>query len=284
MSFDPKSVAETLVEALPYIQKYNNKIIVVKYGGNAMVSSSLKQDVMKDLVLLSRVGVKVVLVHGGGPSINETLKRMNIESKFVNGLRQTDEQTIKVVQMVLAGQVNKDLVNLINLEGGSAIGLSGIDAKLIECVPLNEDLGFVGDITKVNTEIITNSLNNGYIPVVSTIGCDDKGNVYNINGDTAASAIAGALKAAALITMTDTRGLLRVKDDESTLIPKIAVSETAQLIHEGVISGGMIPKIQSCVEAIRNGVRRVFVIDGRIPHAILIEMLSDHGIGTMFYK
>lgn len=284
MSFDPKSVAETLVEALPYIQKYNNKIIVVKYGGNAMVSSSLKQNVMKDLVLLSRVGVKVVLVHGGGPSINETLKKMNIESKFVNGLRQTDEQTIKVVQMVLAGQVNKDLVNLINLEGGSAIGLSGIDAKLIECVPLNEDLGFVGDITKVNTEIITNSLNNGYIPVVSTIGCDDKGNVYNINGDTAASAIAGALKAAALITMTDTRGLLRVKDDESTLIPKIAVSETAQLIHEGVISGGMIPKIQSCVEAIRNGVRRVFVIDGRIPHAILIEMLSDHGIGTMFYK
>ena len=283
MSFDPKSVAETLVEALPYIQKYNNKIIVVKYGGNAMVSSSLKQNVMKDLVLLSRVGVKVVLVHGGGPSINETLK-MNIESKFVNGLRQTDEQTIKVVQMVLAGQVNKDLVNLINLEGGSAIGLSGIDAKLIECIPLNEDLGFVGDITKVNTEIITNSLNNGYIPVVSTIGCDDKGNVYNINGDTAASAIAGALKAAALITMTDTRGLLRVKDDESTLIPKIAVSETAQLIHEGVISGGMIPKIQSCVEAIRNGVRRVFVIDGRIPHAILIEMLSDHGIGTMFYK
>ena len=284
MSFDPKSVAETLVEALPYIQKYNNKIIVVKYGGNAMVSSSLKQNVMKDLVLLSRVGVKVVLVHGGGPSINETLKKMNIESKFVNGLRQTDEQTIKVVQMVLAGQVNKDLVNLINLEGGSAIGLSGIDAKLIECIPLNEDLGFVGDITKVNTEIITNSLNNGYIPVVSTIGCDDKGNVYNINGDTAASAIAGALKAAALITMTDTRGLLRVKDDESTLIPKIAVSETAQLIHEGVISGGMIPKIQSCVEAIRNGVRRVFVIDGRIPHAILIEMLSDHGIGTMFYK
>jgi len=283
MKLDNAKVAEILVEALPYIQKYNNEIIVIKYGGNAMTNENLKRDVMKDVVLLTKIGVKVVLVHGGGPEINEALKKMNIESKFVGGLRQTDAETVKVVQMVLAGKVNKDLVNLISLEGGNAIGLCGLDGRMIEAQPINKELGFVGEITDVNPDVIYKTLDAGYIPVISTVGCDEMGNVYNINADTVAAAIAGKLKAASLISMTDIRGILRDKDDDSTLIPVINVSEAPQLIKEGVISGGMIPKIQCCVEAIRRGVKKVFIIDGRVPHSILIEMLSDEGIGTMFY-
>lgn len=283
MKLDNAKVAEILVEALPYIQKYNNEIIVIKYGGNAMTNETLKRDVMKDVVLLTKIGVKVVLVHGGGPEINDALKKMNIESKFVGGLRQTDAETVKVVQMVLAGKVNKDLVNLISLEGGNAIGLCGLDGRMIEAQPINKELGFVGEITDVNPDVIYKTLDAGYIPVISTVGCDEMGNVYNINADTVAAAIAGKLKAASLISMTDIRGILRDKDDDSTLIPVINVSEAPQLIKEGVISGGMIPKIQCCVEAIRRGVKKVFIIDGRVPHSILIEMLSDEGIGTMFY-
>ncbi len=275
--------AEILVQALPYIQDYTGKIIVIKYGGNAMINDELKKDVMQDIVLLWQIGVKVVLVHGGGPEINDTLKKMNIPSKFVNGLRQTDEDTMQVVQMVLTGKVNKNLVNLIENSGGKAIGLCGIDGHMVEATTLNPDLGFVGEITHINTKPITDVLDAGYIPVISTVGCDGEGNVYNINADTVAAEIAGALKAKSLISMTDIRGILRDKDDDSTLISEINVSEAPQLIKEGIISGGMIPKIDCCVEAIRRGVERVFIIDGRVPHAILIEVLSDEGIGTMFY-
>ena len=275
--------AEILVQALPYIQNYTGKIIVVKYGGNAMINEELKQAVMRDIVLLWQIGVKVVLVHGGGPEISDTLKRMEIPSKFVGGLRQTDGETMQVVQMVLAGKVNKNLVNLIENSGGKAMGLCGIDGHMVEAKMLNADLGFVGEITNVNTKPITDVLDAGYIPVISTIGCDKEGNVYNINADTVAAEIAGALKAKSLISMTDIRGILRDKDDESTLISEINVSEAPQLIKEGIISGGMIPKIDCCVEAIRRGVEKVFIIDGRVPHSILIEVLSDEGIGTMFY-
>ncbi len=274
--------AEILVQALPYIQQYNGRIIVIKYGGNAMINEELKNAVMRDVVLLRQIGVKVVLVHGGGPEINDTLKRMNIESKFVGGLRQTDRETVNVVQMVLAGKVNKDLVNLIENSGGKAMGLCGIDGHMIEAKTLNPDLGFVGEITKVNVKPILDVLEAGYIPVISTVGCDADGNVYNINADTVAAALAGELKASSLISMTDIRGILRNKDDDSTLIPVIGVSEAPQLIKEGIISGGMIPKIECCVEAIRRGVEKVFILDGRVPHAILIEILSDEGLGTMF--
>ena len=274
--------AEILVQALPYIQKYSGEIIVIKYGGNAMVNEDLKKAVMTDIVLLSKIGIKVVLVHGGGPEINETLKKMNIESKFIDGLRQTTKETVEVVQMVLAGKVNKDLVNLVGACGGKALGLCGLDGKMIQATTLNEKLGFVGDITAINPEPILNALNDGYIPVISTIGCDEEGNVYNINADTVASAIAGELKATSLISMTDIAGILKDKDDESSLIPVINVSDAPRLIKQGIISGGMIPKISCCVEAIRRGVKKVFIIDGRIPHSILIEMLSDEGIGTMF--
>ncbi len=274
--------AEILVQALPYIQQYNDKIIVIKYGGNAMINEDLKNAVMHDVVLLRQIGVKVVLVHGGGPEINATLKQMQIESKFVGGLRQTDRETVSVVQMVLAGKVNKDLVNLIENSGGKAIGLCGIDGHMIEAKMLNPELGFVGEITKVNVKPITDVLDAGYIPVISTVGCDSDGNVYNINADTVAASLAGELQASCLISMTDIRGILRDKDDDSTLIPVIDVSEAPQLIREGVISGGMIPKIECCVEAIRRGVEKVFILDGRVPHAILIEILSDEGLGTMF--
>lgn len=274
--------AEVLVEALPYIQQYNDQIIVVKYGGNAMINEDLKNAVMHDVVLLRQIGVKVVLVHGGGPEINDTLKKMNIPSKFVGGLRQTDKETVNVVQMVLAGKVNKDLVNLIENSGGKALGLCGIDGHMIEAKVLNPDLGYVGEITAVNTKPILDTLEAGYIPVISTVGCDKDGNVYNINADTVAARIAGELKSACLISMTDIRGILRDKDDDSTLIPVVEVSDAPQLIKEGIISGGMIPKIECCVEAIRRGVKKVFIIDGRVPHAILIEILSDKGIGTMF--
>ena len=283
MELENAQRAQVLVEALPYIQKYYNKIIVIKYGGNAMINEELKKAVMKDIVLLAQIGVKVVLFHGGGPEINDTLKKMNIPSTFVNGLRKTDKETVSVVQMVLAGKVNKDLVNLIENSNGKAIGLCGVDGHMIECKPVNEELGYVGDITAVNTKPILDVLNAGFIPVISTIGCDKEGNIYNVNADTVAARLAGELKAQSLISMTDIKGILRDKDDESTLIPVINVSEAPQLIKEGIISGGMIPKINCCVDAIRRGVKNVFIIDGRVKHSILIEILSDEGIGTMFY-
>ncbi len=274
--------ADILIQALPYIQKYNNKIIVIKYGGNAMINEELKAAVMGDMVLLSLIGIKVVLVHGGGPEITEMLGKIGKESKFYNGLRVTDEESAKIVQMVLAGKINKNLVNLLQNIGGKAIGLSGMDGNLIEAKPIDfENLGYVGEITNVNTQPILDVLEKGYIPVVSTVGCDKEGNVYNINADTAAAAIAGSLGAESLISMTDICGILRDKDDDSTLIPVINVSEAPQLMREGIISGGMIPKIECCIEAIRRGVGKVFVMDGRVPHSILIEILTDEGIGTM---
>ena len=282
MEADVKQKAEILVQALPYIHQYNGKILVIKYGGNAMINETLKKAVMSDLVLLYKTGVKIVLVHGGGPEINGALKKMGIETKFVGGLRQTDRATVEVVQMVLAGKVNKDLVNLIENEGGKAMGLSGIDGHMLECRPVSAELGYVGAIERVDVEPVLSVLGAGYIPVISTVGCDKEGNVYNINADTVAAAIAGSLKAEALISMTDIRGILRDKNDENSLIPVVQVSEAPQLIREGIISGGMIPKIECSVEAIRRGVSKVFIIDGRVPHAILIEILSDQGIGTMF--
>ncbi len=275
--------AEILLEALPYIKEYSGETVVIKYGGNAMINEDLKLSVMKDLVLLKEIGVNVVLVHGGGPEINDALKKMNIEPCFINGLRKTDKETMNIVQMVLAGKVNKDLVNLLENNGAKAIGLCGVDGHMIEAKVANEELGFVGEITDVNTKPIIDVLNAGFIPVISTIGCDKEGNVYNINADTVAARIAGALKAKSLINMTDIKGLLRDKDDSSTLISSVNVSEANQLIKEGIISGGMIPKVGCCVEAIRRGVKKVFIIDGRVPHSILIEILSNEGIGTMFY-
>ncbi len=274
--------AKVLIEALPYIQRYNNKIIVVKYGGNAMINEDLKRAVMGDIVLLSLIGIKVVLVHGGGPEISDTLGRMGMETQFIDGLRVTDKETAEVVQMVLAGKISKNLVNLIGNLGGRAIGLSGMDGHMIEAEKMSDELGFVGDITNIDPQPILDVLDKGYIPVVSTIGCDKDGNTYNINADTAASRIAGTLKAESLVSMTDISGLLRDKDDPKSLIPVVNVSEAPQLMREGVISGGMIPKVECCIEAIRRGVKRVFIIDGRVPHSILIETLTDEGIGTMF--
>ncbi len=274
--------AEILTQALPYIQKYYNKIIVVKYGGNAMINEELKEAVMGDIVLLSLIGVKVVLVHGGGPEITEMLGKIGKKSEFVDGLRVTDKETVDIVQMVLAGKVNKNLVNLLQSKGGKAIGLCGIDGHMIEAKKADERLGYVGDITNVNVSPILDVLEKGYIPVVSTVGYDNDNNVYNINADTVAARIAGELKAESLISMTDTVGLCYDKDDPSTLISKVFVSDAPKLIRDGVISGGMIPKINCCIEAIRRGVHKVFIIDGRIPHSILIETLTDEGIGTMF--
>ncbi len=276
--------AQVLIHALPYIQKYTGKILVVKYGGNAMINEELKQAVMGDLVLLSLIGVKVVLVHGGGPEISDLMRRMGKESQFIDGLRVTDKETAELVQMVLAGKINKSLVSLLQSKGGKAIGLSGMDGYLIQAKPLRAELGYVGEITQINVEPVLDVLEKGYIPVISTVGCDAEGNVYNINADTAAARIAAALKAESLISMTDTSGILRDKDDPSTLISQITVSEAPQLMREGIISGGMIPKVDCCIEAIRRGVNRVFIIDGRIPHAILIETLTDEGIGTMFIQ
>lgn len=274
--------AQILVEALPYIQKYYNKIIVVKYGGNAMINDDLKEAVMGDIVLLSLIGIKVVLVHGGGPEITDMLGKVGKKTEFVNGLRVTDQESMDIVQMVLAGKINKNLVNLLQNKGGKAIGLCGVDGHMIKAERMDERLGFVGEITDVNVQPILDVLEKGYIPVVSTVGYDKEGNTYNINADTAAARIAGALKCESLISMTDIDGILRDKNDPTTLISKINVSDAPQLIREGVISGGMIPKINCCIEAIRQGVHKVFVIDGRIPHAILIETLTDEGIGTMF--
>lgn len=274
--------AEVLIHALPYIQKYYNKIIVVKYGGNAMINEELKRAVMGDIVLLSLIGIKVVLVHGGGPEISEMLQKIGKRSEFVNGLRVTDAETAEIVQMVLAGKINKGLVNLLQNTGGRAIGLSGADGHMIEARQLDPALGYVGEITNVDTQLILDVLEKGYIPVISTVGCDSEGNVYNINADTAASRIAGMLRAESLISMTDISGILRDKDDPDSLIPQIQVSDAPTLMRDGIISGGMIPKVECCIEAIRRGVNRVFIIDGRIPHSILIETLTDEGIGTMF--
>ncbi|MBR2224115.1 MAG: acetylglutamate kinase [Christensenellaceae bacterium] len=274
--------AGILIQALPYIQKYYNKVIVVKYGGNAMINEELKAAVMGDIVLLSLIGIKVVLVHGGGPEISEMLGKIGKKSEFVNGLRVTDAESMDIVQQVLTGKVNKNLVNLLNGIGGKAIGLCGIDGHMIKAKQMDPALGFVGEVTDVDPQPILDVLEKGYIPVIATVGCDAEGNSYNINADTAAARIASALKAESLISMTDISGILRDKDDPETLIPVVHVSEAPQLIREGIISGGMIPKVNCCIEAIRRGVKRVFIIDGRIPHSILIEMMTDEGIGTMF--
>ena len=273
--------AEILTQALPYIKRYNGKTVVVKYGGNAMVSEQLKQQVMEDIVLLWLVGVRVVLVHGGGPEITELMDKLCKKSEFVDGLRVTDKETVEIAQMVLAGKVNKTLVNLLEMKGGRAIGLSGMDGRLIEAEPKDEKLGYVGEITRVHIAPVTDLLEKGYIPVISTLGCDRQGNTYNINGDTAAAHIAGALGAENLIMMTDIAGLLRDRDDPATLIPEVTVSEAAELQAQGVIAGGMIPKIRCCTDAIRWGVRHVVIMDGRVPHSILMELLTDEGAGTL---
>ena len=276
--------AEILTQALPYIQKYYGKIIVIKYGGNAMINDQLKEQVMEDIVLLHLVGVEVVLVHGGGPEITETLKRMGKDSVFMNGLRVTDKETADVVQMVLAGKINKSLVNLLQIKGGAAIGLSGLDGHMIKAEMKNKDLGYVGEITDVDIKPIIDLLNNDYIPVVSTIGCDNEGNVYNINADTAAAYIAGKMGAERLITMTDIEGILRDKNDPKSLISCLDIPEAKELFDSGVISGGMIPKVQCCIDALEHGVHKVTILDGRVPHALLIETLTDEGAGTMVVK
>ncbi len=273
--------AEVLTQALPYIKKYSGKIVVIKYGGNAMINEQLKQQVMEDITLLWLIGVRVVLVHGGGPEISETMKKLGKQAQFVNGLRVTDKETVDIVQMVLAGKVNKTLVNLLQMKGGHAVGVSGIDGGIIEAAMKDEALGYVGKITRIRPQPITDLLEKNYIPVVSTVASDRQGNTYNINGDTAAAFIAGALNAERLIMMTDIAGILRDKDDPSTLIPALTVSEARKLFDEGVISGGMIPKVDCCIEAIEKGVRHVVIMDGRVPHSILMELLTDEGAGTM---
>ena len=276
--------AQVLTAALPYIRQYSGKIVVVKYGGNAMVSEELREQVMEDMVLLWLVGVKVVLVHGGGPEISTLMKRLGKEAKFVNGLRVTDEETVDIVQMVLAGKVNKTLVKLLELKGGKAMGISGMDGNLIEARMKDPDLGFVGSITKVNISPVMDLLEKGYIPVISTLGCDSEGHTYNINGDTAAAYIAGALGAERLIMMTDIAGVLRDRDDPSTLIPKLTIQETVELFEQDVISGGMIPKVECCIDAIHRGVDSAIIMDGRVPHSILMEILTDEGAGTMVVR
>ena len=273
--------AEVLTEALPYIKKFVGKTVVIKYGGNAMINEHLKEQVMEDITLLWLIGVKVVLVHGGGPEINDLMARLGKQPEFVDGLRVTDKETVDIVQMVLAGKVNKSLVTLLQSKGGNAVGISGIDGGLIEAKIKNERLGFVGKITKVRPQPIIDLLEKNYIPVVSTVASDAQGNVYNINGDTAAAFIAGALGAERLIMMTDIAGILRDKDDPSTLIPEITIEEAGKLYDEGVISGGMIPKVDCCIEAIHKGVKNVIIMDGRVPHSILMELLTDEGAGTM---
>ena len=275
--------AEVLTQALPYIKKYNGKIVVIKYGGNAMINEQLKMQVMEDIVLLWLIGVKIVLVHGGGPEISELMEKLGKKPEFVDGLRVTDKETVDIVQMVLAGKVNKTLVNLLETKGGKAMGISGMDGRLIESVMKDKRLGYVGKIVNINADPVNDLLEKGYIPVISTVGCDKEGNAYNINGDTAAAYIAGALGAERLIMMTDIAGVLKDKDDVSTLITDMTVSEAAKLKEEGVISGGMIPKVDCCVEAISKGVKKVIIMDGRVPHSILMEILTDEGAGTMVH-
>ena len=272
--------AEVLTQALPYIRRYTGKIVVVKYGGNAMINEQLKQQVMEDIVLLWLIGIRVVLVHGGGPEINDMMTRLGKEPVFVDGLRVTDQETVDIVQMLLAGKINKTLVNLLEMKGGQALGISGMDGRLIEAKIRDERLGFVGDITKIHVRPVVDLLDRGYIPVISTIGCDRQGHAYNINGDTAAAHIAGALQAQRLILMTDIDGILRNREDPSSLIPELTLSEAKELCSSGVISGGMIPKVNCCIEAIQSGVKNVVILDGRVPHAILMELLTNEGAGT----
>lgn len=279
--FSNSERAEVLVQALPYIKRYNGKIVVIKYGGNAMINEHLKEQVMEDIALLRLVGIKVVLVHGGGPEISEVMAKMGKKPEFIDGCRVTDKETVDIVQMVLAGKINKTLVNLLEMKGGKAMGISGLDGRLIEASVKDKKLGYVGHIERVNITPITDLLEKGYIPVVSTVGCDLKGNTYNINGDTAAAFIAGALGAERLIMMTDIAGILRDKDDSSSLIPEITVSEARALYESGVVSGGMIPKVECCIEALQKGVKNVIIMDGRVPHSILMEILTDEGAGTM---
>ena len=280
-NFSNAERAEVLTAALPYIKKYSGKTVVIKYGGNAMINEELKQQVMEDIALLWLIGVKVVLVHGGGPEISHIMKRLGKEAVFIDGLRVTDKETVDIVQMVLAGKINKTLVNLIQMKGGHAVGLSGIDGGILEAKIKDERLGYVGEITKVRPQPIQDLLEKNYIPVVSTVASDRQGNTYNINGDTAAAYLAGALGAERLIMMTDIAGILRDKDDPSTLIPHITVTEARKLYDEGIISGGMIPKVDCCIEAIHKGVQNVIIMDGRVPHSILMEILTDEGAGTM---
>lgn len=273
--------AEILTEALPYIKQYVGKVVVIKYGGNAMIDETLKQQVMEDIALLWLIGVKVVLIHGGGPEISDMMKKLGKAPEFVDGLRVTDKETVDIVQMVLAGKVNKSLVTLLQMKGGHAVGLSGMDGGIIEATVKDDRLGYVGRITKIRTQPITDLLEKNYIPVISTVASDRIGNVYNINGDTAAAYIAGAMGAERLIMMTDVAGILENKDDPSTLIPVVKVSEAKKLYESGIVSGGMIPKVDCCIEAINSGVKNVTIMDGRIPHAILMELLTDEGAGTM---
>ncbi|MCQ4864799.1 acetylglutamate kinase [Pseudoflavonifractor phocaeensis] len=282
MSYHQTERAQVLAEALPYIQKYSGKTVVVKYGGNAMISDELRHAVISDIILLHLVGVRVVVVHGGGPEITDMLNKIGKESKFVDGLRYTDRETMDVVQQVLCGKVNKNLVSTLNRLGGRAIGLCGMDAGLFEARRLDEKYGLVGEITHVDPAAVTDCLNDGYIPVISTVaqGADAE-TAYNINADTAAAKLAVALHAEKLILLTDIRGLLRDPGDEDTLIPVVELSQVPGLVKDGVIKGGMIPKVDCCVEAVRSGVKSTIILDGRIPHSILIELLSDEGIGTM---
>ena len=284
LRFSNAQRAQVLTQALPYIRQYNGKIVVVKYGGNAMINEQLKQQVMEDIVLLWLVGVKVVLVHGGGPEISELMARLGKEPRFVDGLRVTDRETMDIVQMVLAGKVNKTLVNLLQAKGGRAMGVSGMDGGLILAKMKDPRLGYVGSIEAVNIQPVLDLLEKGYIPVISTVGCDAEGNTYNINGDTAAAYIAGALKAQRLILMTDIAGVLRDKDDPRTLISKLTIPEATELFRQNVISGGMIPKVDCCIDAIYRGVESVIIMDGRVPHSILMEILTDEGAGTMVVR
>lgn len=281
INFSNAERAEVLTQALPYIRKYAGKIVVVKYGGNAMINPQLKEQVMEDIVLLWLIGIKVVLVHGGGPEINEMMKKLGKTAEFVDGLRVTDKESVDIVQMVLAGKVNKGLVNLLEMNGGKAMGISGMDGRLIEAKQKNELLGYVGSITNINIEPVTDLLEKGYIPVISTVGCDREGNAYNINGDTAAACVAGALGAERLIMMTDIAGILRDKDDPNSLIPHVTISEAVELFKQDIISGGMIPKVDCCIDAINRGVKKVIIMDGRVPHSILMELLTNEGAGTM---
>lgn len=283
-NFSNAERAEVLTAALPYIRRYTGKCVVIKYGGNAMINPVLKEQVMEDIALLWLIGVKVVLIHGGGPEISQTMQKLGKEAVFIDGLRVTDKETVDIVQMVLAGKVNKDLVNLVQMKGGHAVGLSGIDGGILEAKIKDEKLGYVGQITKVRTQPITDLLEKNYIPVISTVASDRQGNTYNINGDTAAAYIAGALGAERLIMMTDIAGILRDKDDPTTLIPHVTTAEAESLYKSGVISGGMIPKVDCCIEAIEHGVKNVVIMDGRIPHSILMELLTDEGAGTMVTK
>ncbi len=282
---DTSKRAKVLIQAMPYIKKYTGETIVIKYGGNAMVNEDLKSAVMSDIVLMQLIGINVVLVHGGGPEINSMLSAVGKESKFVNGMRVTDKETMDIVQMVLAGKVNKSLVQLLEKHGGNALGLCGLDGSMLlaEKLVAGEDLGYVGEIKEVNPVPLQNAMNDGYIPIVATVAGGYDGKVYNINADLAAAQIAAKLGAKKLILMTDIRGLLRDVEDDSSLISVVNVSEVPMLKRDGIIKGGMIPKIDCCVEAVRNGVSRAHIIDGRMEHSILLELFSDEGIGTMFY-